>query len=321
MQSFRKHGMSLLVAVAGIVAVATAAESPRLDVQSEATVAGDTIVLRDIATLQGTAAEALGDVVVGRSANAGESRTFDGGYVLGALRRAGLDPAVVTYAIPPMIRVRRPGQSLDAIALRPVIERWLDTTLGAGARDAELRSVELSSPVLVPLGAWDARVVTAPRDSVSGTVRLQLEISAGERAPRMVWVTADVARWVPVVVARRALERGEIIAPSDVELDRRELSTLPRDISTSLDDVVGAAVRQAVVPFSPLRRDQLASVPVVRRGDAVQIVAQHGGLRLTAAGEVRQDGGRGDQVRVINRASQRELLARVVNGTTVEVGF
>jgi flagellar basal body P-ring formation protein FlgA len=193
--------------------------------------------------------------------------------------------------------------------------------LGAGVRDAELRELVLTSPVTVPVGGWEGRVVSAPRDGVAGAVRLQIEISAGAQPPRAVWVTADIARWVPVVVARRALARGEILSAADVEIDRRDLAALPRDVATDLSDVVGSAVRQSIVPFAPLRRDQLATVAVVRRGDAVQIIAQSGGLRITAAGEVRHDARRGEQVRVLNRASQREVLARVRDGSTVEVAF
>jgi flagellar basal body P-ring formation protein FlgA len=319
MPSYPKLGALGLVLLAALGA--GAAETARIVVASDVQVGGDVVRLRDVASLEGVGAEALGDVSLGRAAGAGESRTFDGGYVLGALRRAGLDASTITYSIPPLVRVRRTGQTLDAAALRPVVERWLETSLGAGARDAELRELVLTSPVTVPVGGWEGRVVSAPRDGVAGAVRLQIEISAGAQPPRAVWVTADIARWVPVVVARRALARGEILSAADVEIDRRDLAALPRDVATDLSDVVGSAVRQSIVPFAPLRRDQLATVAVVRRGDAVQIIAQSGGLRITAAGEVRHDARRGEQVRVLNRASQREVLARVRDGSTVEVAF
>lgn len=318
MASYRKAvvGIGLALAV-----VAGASESARLVVSADAVVQVDAVRLRDVATLDGTAADALGDVVLGRAANAGESRTFDGGYILGTLRRAGLDPAAVTYSIPPLVRVRRAGQTLDAAAFRPVIERWLETTLGAGARDAEVREVTVDNAVVIPVGSWEARVISAPRDSVAGRVRVQLEITAVDRPVRTVWLTADVARWVPVVVARRTVDRGTIVGRSDVDLERRELSTLPRDVVTDVAEVVGSALRQSVIPFAPIRREQLVSVPIVRRGDAVQIIAQHGAVRVSAAGEVRQDARRGEQVRVVNRTSQKELLARVIDGSTVEVAF
>ena len=69
------------------------------------------------------------------------------------------------------------------------------------------------------------------------------------------------------------------------------------------------------------RRDQLANLPAVRRGDVAQLVAERGGLRITAPGEVKQDARRGESVRVVNRASQKELIGRVVDGSTIEVTF
>src|SRR5437016_3033549 len=98
------------LAVAALIAAwlgRAAAGSAWLTVAREATVEADSVRLRDVATLDGPAAEALADVTIGRGPNAGESRTFDGGYVLGVLQRAGLDAAQVTYSIPPLIRIRR----------------------------------------------------------------------------------------------------------------------------------------------------------------------------------------------------------------------
>lgn len=320
MASFRKVFAAATVAGLMLAGAGTAAVS-RLTVGNDAIVQGDTVHLRDIGTCDGTVAEALADVTIGKAPNAGESRTFDGGYVLGVLQQAGLDPSRVTYSIPPLIRVRRAGQTLDGASLRPAVERWLEATLGDGARDAELRELDLANPITVPLAAWDARVVAAPRDGIAGRVRLQLEITTADQPPRSVWVTADVARWVPVVVPRRAIARGDVIVATDLDLDRRDLASLPRDVVTTAEEVVGTSARQPLLPYAPMRRDQIANLPVVRRGDLVQLVAQHGPLRITAAGEVRQDARRGDSVRVVNRSSQKELIGRVVDASTVEVGF
>jgi flagella basal body P-ring formation protein FlgA len=61
--------------------------------------------------------------------------------------------------------------------------------------------------------------------------------------------------------------------------------------------------------------------PAVRRGDVVSLVAEGSGLRVTTRGEVKEEGRPGQVVRVRNLSSEREILGRVVNGSTVRVEF
>jgi flagella basal body P-ring formation protein FlgA len=61
--------------------------------------------------------------------------------------------------------------------------------------------------------------------------------------------------------------------------------------------------------------------PLVRRGDSVTIVAEAGAMRVTAAGEARQKGGRGDRIAVVNLDSRRTIYAQVIDGRTVAVNF
>ena len=44
-------------------------------------------------------------------------------------------------------------------------------------------------------------------------------------------------------------------------------------------------------------------------------------LRITAPGEAREDGTRGQQVHVLNRVSRKDLVGHVVDNTTVAVDF
>jgi flagella basal body P-ring formation protein FlgA len=154
-----------------------------------------------------------------------------------------------------------------------------------------------------------------------GRVRLQVEFSLDARPVKTVWVTADIGLYGPVVVPTRPVARGEVVSAADVTVDRLDLSQVGRGIVSDLGDVVGRISRSPLVPYSPIRRDQLESPAAVHRGDVVLLVAERGGLRITAPGEVRTDAGLGEQVRVLNRVSRKDVVGRVRDASTVAVEF
>jgi flagella basal body P-ring formation protein FlgA len=297
------------------------AAGDRVDVRADSVVAGDVVRLRDVASLDGGAASGLGDVVLGLAPGAGEARTFDGATILQALRRAGLDAAAVTYSIPALVRVRRSTQEVPEAAVRQVLEGFLAEALGQGAEDASIRTLELPGPIRVPEGPYTVHVLPPPGAVLVGRVRLALEFTIADRPVKTVWVTADIARFGRIVVARRSVARGCVLAADDLDVDRRDLGQLPRDLVTEPAEATGKIARTALLPYAPIRNDQLSVPPTVHRGDAVLLVAERGALRITAPGEVKEDAGRGERVRIVNRASRKELIGRVRDAGTVVVEF
>lgn len=305
----------LLVAVTVL-----AADGGRLRIPPEVIVTGDPVRLRDVALLEGPAAEALADVVLGPAPRGAEVRVVDGSRVLETLRRAGLHPAV-TYAIPATLRLRRATQEIPPAAVRDLVEAWLARTLGDGAGDARLTALDTHGPLIVPAGAWTATVSAPQGVDLRGRVRLELALAVDGAPVRTAWVTADIARFGQVVVATRDVARGEAIRPGDLALERRELSSVPRAALTDLAEAEGAVARQPLRAWMPVSREQLGAPVLVHRGAPVLLVAERGALRVSAAGEARHDAARGERVAVTNRASGKAVVGRVVDATTVAVGF
>ncbi len=317
----RSSSNTLAAALALVAAVAGATGGDRITVAADVTVAADTIRLRDLAALEGPAAVDVADLSLGPAPIAGETRTLDGARVLDALRRAGVDVATVTYSIPASIRVRRAAQDLSEATVRAAIETYLGEALGAGAGDAVVRSVELPGIVRVPAGAVAVHVMPAANRRLLGRVRLELEVAVDGRPVKTVWVTADLGVYGPVVVATRAVGRGETIVAGDVAVERRDLADVGRGAVGDAGAAIGRVARAPLVPYTPVRSEQIETPPEVHRGDVVLLVAERGGMRITAPGEVRDDAGRGEQVHVVNRTSRKDLIGRVIDANTVVVDF
>lgn len=313
----------MVVSAAVLLATArgAAAEGARLTVLEEPTVEAATVRLGAIARLEGPAAEGLADVALASAPAAGSVRMLDGAAILATLRAAGLDEDRVTYTIPPAVRVRRAAQEVGAVAVRQLVESAVAAALGGGAADAVVRAVDYPAPLLLPRGDWQGRVIVPAGVPLAGRTRLEIEFAVDAQVVRTVSVSADIGRYGPVVVIKRPAARGEILDAADLVVDRQDLSMLPRDVLSDPLDAVGRAPRAPLLPFAPLRRADLTVAAMVKRGDVVLLVAERGGLRITTPGEVRADAGRGEPVRVVNRATRKEVLGRVLDASTVTVDF
>ena len=117
------------------------------------------------------------------------------------------------------------------------------------------------------------------------------------------------------------MRRYQLITEDDIRLQKMDLAELPSNIITSCEEVLGKRTKSAINANVVLRSDLVELPPLVRRGDVVLMIAESDGLKITALGEVRERGRRGERIRVVNLDSKREIYARVLDSKTVKVDF
>jgi flagellar basal body P-ring formation protein FlgA len=154
-----------------------------------------------------------------------------------------------------------------------------------------------------------------------GRASLALIVRVDDQVKRNLTVQVEVEALAEMVVASRTLERGEVLAPSDLALVRRDLSQVQGRYLKSVDEAAGLRARNVIRANTALRPDYLERVPVVKSGQLVTIVAENDVLRITASGKAKGSGAIGDSIVVQNLASLKEVTARVLDAATVKVDF
>lgn len=119
-----------------------------------------------------------------------------------------------------------------------------------------------------------------------------------------------------VVVAATDLMPGKFLSPSDVLLERHDISGMP-DSFSDLTAVEGMSTRRSVRAGDVLRQNMLVAPALVKRGDQVRIVARREQIEVSMSGEALDTGARGASVRVRN-SSGTIIRARVTDAGTVE---
>ena len=215
-------------------------------------------------------------------------------------------------------------------ASRQACQRRLEEIVAAYIRDqlrdrglerVQVKEIRGAESMVLPKGrlSWQ---VTAPRNSpLTGSVPLAVTLKVNDDFERRLNVTAVVEVRVKVVVSSRPLGRYKPIEESDILIREADLTGLPADFISDPEAVIGKRTRRAVDANAVLRPDLVELPPVVKRGDRVRIVAESAGMRISAAGEVKQKGCVGERIPVVNLDSNKVIYARVVDGQTVRIEY
>lgn len=124
---------------------------------------------------------------------------------------------------------------------------------------------------------------------------------------------------VEVPVLRRALRHGDVITEEDVELRDVAASRTRPDTVTDLASLIGRTPARSVSPFRPIRAEEIARMPIIRRDAIVQISYSLPGMEITTTGQALAPGARGDVIEVRNTASRKVLRAVIATADRVEV--
>ena len=120
-----------------------------------------------------------------------------------------------------------------------------------------------------------------------------------------------------VAIAAAPVAANEALTDAQVTIERRDISNIADPITTP-EDAVGQMSRRMLRPGDILRSGQLSSPVMVKRGDAVTMIARRDGIEVSTAGEALDAGARGAMVRVRNANSGQVVRMRVAGPGTVE---
>jgi flagella basal body P-ring formation protein FlgA len=151
-----------------------------------------------------------------------------------------------------------------------------------------------------------------------GLVRVELKVKG--QTCRTLTVTVDTRVYRRVLVASRAIRRGELLGEELLEEEERDVTMLKDGTYTGMDQVRGLQARRPMNAGTTLTHLHCQSVPLVRQGEVVELVVVGGGMELSAPGIALQDGGAGTRIRVKNQESGKILRGEVLAEGVVRLG-
>ena len=275
------------------------------------TVAGPALTLGDVFLNAGSKA----DVRIGDAPAAGAPLTLDAQALTRLAHTYDLDwqpGSMQEKAVIERDAIAISGEEIEARVLMALTEKGVATD-GLSVELA-LGTRRLYRPRTADL-AIEAISVDPQGRRFSGL----LTISGAGQARQTVPIAGRLQHAVSVPVLARALRPGDSIGEGDLvwaDLPDRQVSgNAVRDAA----GLVGFSARRAIPPGQPVLISDLKAAKLIGKGQAVTLILDTPGMRLTARGVAMQDGGEGDVIRIANERSHAVVQGTVTAAGTVVV--
>jgi flagella basal body P-ring formation protein FlgA len=294
-------------------------------VPPENTVTGARIILGDIATVapdseEDAALAQLAEAIdLGPAPEPGRETVLRRRQLEQRLAASGAPVSDIRWLIPDEVKLTSAGRTVNDDLVKSIILEHLNRTEPYATGLFEILSLTLSTPPPLPPGQVEYRFAPQPSSNpnyLTGAIFFSVD---GHEAGRL-RATVQIDLRVAALVATRDLSRGHVLSEEDVSE-----STVPyaqaKGALTEVDQAVGQTLKTNARTGAPIRARDLELTHMVKKGEIVTIVAQSGGLRVTALGQARQDGALGQTITVTNQDSKKTISAKVVGDGLVEVIF
>jgi flagellar basal body P-ring formation protein FlgA len=205
--------------------------------------------------------------------------------------------------------------------IRDAVTSFVTTRTAGMGWDVHIRKITISEALKLPEGNIDYEIAAPQQWEGWGNISIAVLARQKDRLVRNIPVRIDVEALTDMVVVLRQIEYGASITAADLAVQKREITLNSHLAARKLDEVIGKKSRTTLRVNQPVRTDQVEKVPLVKSGQMVTIVAENSVLKISVAGKAHSSGAEGDIIRVQNLTSLKEIPAKVIDASTVQVAF
>jgi flagella basal body P-ring formation protein FlgA len=326
-----------LVLCAWLGAAATA-RADVLRAWPNAVVVEDSIRVGDVCDLQGfdpDAYEQVRNLTVASAPRPGGSTVIRLDEIRATLARHGVNMASVIVkgasqcavsrpqaAIPPpMAGGNRPGPgagAADAAAsgwtLRQAVEAFFQNEVERIGATARVQFGRTSQPVLDLSGPEFEFVVQRRSGRTLGMVELDVIVQREGKTIQTVPMVVNVSFSKPVVVARRSINAQATVEAEDVQVVEMSFTQFSQAGVSDPARVVGQQAKRFIPAGEMIQLRELEPVPLVHRGQIVDVHTHVGGVSVVTACKAMQSGAYGGSVELRSGQGRGARLCGMVVG-------
>jgi len=327
-QSLLEDGIFLLVTamlLLFIPATAVAQDQTVIRIAPAAEINGDRILLSQVAQIAGPdplLIARLGNIDIGKAPLPGRKKFIESRHILARMHKSsGGLPTDIGLDFPQRLEVSRKAVTITKQRIEEIAAEWVLARVPWDQENVRVVKIQANTTVALPQGRVTYKVKSPGRLDFLNTIALSVEFLVDGQVAKRAWVTLNLEVIAPVVVVRKPMGRYQPIESQDVTVVLKDLTKLPSGYFTDPAEVIGQRVKRTVYGNTVLREDLVELPPLVQRGDIVTIIAEAGVLRITARGEAKAKGRKGERISVVNLDSRKRVYARVLDARTVKVEF
>ncbi|WP_138430772.1 flagellar basal body P-ring formation chaperone FlgA [Fodinibius saliphilus] len=123
-------------------------------------------------------------------------------------------------------------------------------------------------------------------------------------------LVVELEKKVPVVIRR--IRSGSEIKKEDLKNQWVSLSRNKDNLIEDVDTLIGKTLRRTLLTGQPVQKSFISREFIVEAGDQVQVLIRKKGIQVQVAGEARENGAKGDKIRIYSDETRRKYVGEVV---------
>jgi flagella basal body P-ring formation protein FlgA len=215
----------------------------------------------------------------------------------------------------------REGKAIELEEVLKILEAYFQNIYPENSHHIEIKDIHGYERIILPPGLFSFRVIVSERGHQGGNIPATILFLVNGQEIKRLKVTARVDIYADVVAAGHYLKKHQEIKEQDLQVVNRNISLLPHDVVTEFKEVLGKRTTLSVNSNEILRIGMVEVPPLMKKGDRVILLVENHHFKITTMGEVKEEGRRGDRVKLVNLSSKKEVYGRVLDANTVQIDF
>jgi len=265
--------------------------------------------------------EGLRIIALASSPSPGRTMILSSRYLISALTAAVTDTTDIRFKVPETMSVHREAQVVGVDKMTEIFKQHVLQNGSWPEQDLHFERVRVSGPVTLPPGDLSWEVKERGNTDYLGDVALVICFMVDGTMVRKVPLSGKVSLERPVVKTTRNIVAGQILEEQDLTVVKERLFDSGKDLLMDKGKAAGKRALRSLDAGQFVERKMIEDPPLVKKGERVRIEAAGRQIRVTALGRVLQDGRAGEQVKVMNLMSGKEIHGTVTGVGAVAVSF
>lgn len=309
-------------------------ESITLTLFDKVQVHSERFILAQVATCAGSEIRCrlLRSIDLGKSPRPSEKKFLTGSEISQILKEEGfnLEPNDKEIAISGhSVTLESLSYPIESELIRQKVEEQLDPFMNTGTSKRWSVSLTLNSRLVnLPSPEWGAKLIgfekhinemLMSRSPIVRRVQIRVFNLNGRDYHEDIWGTIRFTPTFKALTILTAVEKGAVLSEGDVTESWVGFAQFMEGVPSEKSSVVGKRARISLRPGSLLRWGVIENIPLVGRGDEVEIKLISGALEMDTKGKAMASGSLGDTIEVEMLGSKKRIKSLVLSNGKVEV--
>jgi flagella basal body P-ring formation protein FlgA len=152
-----------------------------------------------------------------------------------------------------------------------------------------------------------------------GNIIVPIQVTVDGQDKQKMFFRTKISVYDKIVVAKKRLKHGDIITTDDASIEEMDVSLYGPDVIKDMNAVIGKELRMFVLQGNPIYERMIKEKPDVLKDEKVRIVASTESIQVESFGTAQENGKIGQEIKVKNVDSGKELIGVVSNTGEVTV--